>query len=60
MVKERIWVNLLRIIELFTQKMDIKHSKIWVGNKVRDPEKIYYGSRIQGAKRHRIRIRNTD
>jgi hypothetical protein len=38
MVKKRIWANLLRI-ELFTPKMDIKLSKIWVGNKVRDPEK---------------------
>jgi hypothetical protein len=27
---------------------------------IRDPEKTYSGSRIQGTKRHRVRIRNTD
>jgi hypothetical protein len=30
-----------------------------LGSEIRDPEKIYSGSRIQGSKRHRIRIRNT-
>ncbi len=30
-----------------------------LGSGIRDSEKIYYGSRIQGSKRHRIRIRNT-
>jgi hypothetical protein len=39
-----------KIIELFTQKIFTKLSKIWV----RDP-----GSLIQGSKGHRIRIRNT-
>jgi hypothetical protein len=32
-------------------------SKIWVwnpGSEIRDPEKTYSGSRIQGSKRHRI------
>jgi hypothetical protein len=29
------------------------------GSEIRDPEKSYSGSRIQGAKRPRIRIRNT-
>jgi hypothetical protein len=38
-------------------------SGIWdPGSEIRDPEKTYSGSRIQGSKRHRsrIRIRNTD
>ncbi len=30
-----------------------------LGSEIRDPEKIYSGSEIQGSKRHRIRIRNT-
>jgi hypothetical protein len=30
-----------------------------LGSEFRDPEKPYVGSRIQGSKRHRIRIRNT-
>jgi hypothetical protein len=47
MVKKKIWANFQRIIELFTQKIVSKLSKIWVW----DP-----GSeiRIQGSKRHRI------
>jgi hypothetical protein len=39
-----------------------KFSKIWgwdPGSEIRDPEKTYSGSRIQGSKRPRIRIRNT-
>jgi uncharacterized Zn-finger protein len=31
-----------------------------LGSGIRDPEKTYLGSRIQGSKRPRIRIRNTD
>jgi hypothetical protein len=60
---------LLRIIELFTQKIVTKLSKIRVwdpGSEIRDPEKTYSGSRIPdpGVKkapdpRSRIRIRNT-
>jgi hypothetical protein len=41
----------------FTQKIVTKLSKIWVwdpGSEIRDPEKTYSGSRIQGSKRHRI------
>jgi hypothetical protein len=30
LVKKIIWVNLQRILELFTQKIVIKPSKIWV------------------------------
>jgi hypothetical protein len=49
MLKKKIWANFQRIIELFTQKIVTKLSKIWVW----DPGsgKTYSGSRI--------RIRNT-
>jgi hypothetical protein len=40
------------IIELFTQKIVTKLSKIWVWNP--GSEKTYSGSRIQGSKKHRI------
>jgi hypothetical protein len=56
-LKKKMWANFLRIIELFTQKIVKKLSKIWVwdlGSEIRDPEKTYSGSRIQGSKRHRI------
>jgi hypothetical protein len=45
------------MIELFTQKIVTKLSKIWVwdpGSEIRDPEKTYSESRIQGSKRHGI------
>jgi hypothetical protein len=57
MLKKKIWANFQRIIELFTQQIASKLSKIWVwdtGSEIRDPEKTYSGSRIQGSKRHRI------
>ncbi len=66
MLKKKIWVNFQRIIELFTQKIVTKLSKIWVWDpgseiryprsEIRDPEKMYSGSRIptQVSKRHRI------
>jgi hypothetical protein len=55
MLKKKIWANFQRIIELFTQKIVSKISKIWVW----DPGsatlvKTYPGSRIQGPKGHRI------
>jgi hypothetical protein len=56
-VKKKIWANFQRIIELFTQKIVTKLSKICIwdpGSEIRDPEKTYSGSRIQGSKRHRI------
>jgi hypothetical protein len=56
MLKKKIWANFQRIIELFTQKIAMKLSKIWVwdpGSEIRNPE-TYSGSRIQGSKRHRI------
>jgi hypothetical protein len=61
MLKKKIWVNFQRIIELFTQKIVTKLSKIWV----RDPEKTHSGSRIPGVKKapnpgSRIRILNTE
>jgi hypothetical protein len=47
MLKKKIWVNFERItgIELFTQKIVTKLSKIWVWD---------LGSGIQGLKRDRI------
>jgi hypothetical protein len=57
MVKKKIWANFQRIIELFTQKIVTKLSQIWawdLGSGIRDPEKTYSGSWIQGSKRHRI------
>jgi hypothetical protein len=46
--------NFQRISELFTQKIVTKLSKVWVwdpGSEIRDPEKTYSGSRIQGVKK---------
>jgi hypothetical protein len=60
MLEKKIWANFHRSIELFTQKNVAKLSRIWVsdpGSKILDPEKAYSGSRIQGSKRHRTRIR---
>ncbi len=48
-LKKKIWANFQRIIELFTQKIVTKLSKVWVwdpGSEIRDPEKTYSGSRI--------------
>jgi hypothetical protein len=55
--KKKFLANFLRILELFTQKIVTMLSKIWVwdpGSEIRDPEKTFSGSRIQGSKRHRI------
>ncbi len=41
--EKKIWANFQRIIELFTQQIVTKLSKIWI-----------LGSWIQGSKRHRI------
>jgi len=57
MLKKKIWANFQRIVEVFTQKIFNMLSNIWVwdpGSEIRDPEKTYSGSRIQGSKRHRI------
>jgi hypothetical protein len=52
MLKKKICPNFPRIIEVLTQKIITKPSKYGFG--IRDPEKTYSGSRIQGSKRHRI------
>jgi hypothetical protein len=51
-VKKKIWGNLQKIIELSTQKIVIRLSKIYGW----DPgsRKTYSGSRIQGLKRHQL------
>jgi hypothetical protein len=59
MLKNKIFFGPIfrRIIEVFTQKIFTKLSKIWVwdpGSEIRDLEKTYSGSRIQGSKRRRI------
>ncbi len=58
-VKKKIRANLQRILELCTQKLSSSSQKYKLGYEIRDPEKTYSGSRIQGSKRRRIRIRNT-
>jgi hypothetical protein len=57
MLKKNIWASFRRTIELFTQKIVTKLSKMWVWDPrsgIRDPEKNHSGSRIQGSKRHWI------
>jgi hypothetical protein len=58
--RKNIWAYFQRIIELFTQIIVIKFSKIWVwdlGSEIR--KKTYSGSRVQKGTGSRIRIRNT-
>ncbi len=62
-LKKKIWANFQRIIELFTKKVVKKLLKIWSwdpGSEIRDPEKTYSGSRIQGSKSTRSRIPDPD
>jgi hypothetical protein len=69
-LKKKIWANFLRIIELYTQKIVTKLSKIWVwdsGSGIRDPGSGKNLFRIPdpGVKKapdpgSRIRIRNTE
>jgi hypothetical protein len=57
MLKKKIWANFQRIIELFTQKIVSKLSKIWVwdpGSEIWDPGSGKNLFRIPGSKRHRI------
>jgi hypothetical protein len=52
-----IFKELLKNYRTFTKTTVTKLSKIWVWNPetgIRDPEKTYFGSRIQGSKRHKI------
>jgi hypothetical protein len=58
MLKEKIWANFQRIIELFTQKVVTKLSKIWVwdpGSEIQDMGSGKNLLRIQGSKSHQIR-----
>ncbi len=74
MLKKKMWANFHRIIELFTQKIVIKLSKIWVwdpgsgirdpGSEIRDPrsgirKKPIPDPRGRKGTGSRIRIRNT-
>ncbi len=66
MVKKKIWPNFPKIIKVFTQKLSPSPQKYGFGIRdlgseirdprswIRNPEKTYSGSRIQGSKRHRI------
>ncbi len=56
-LKKKNWANFQRIIDLFTQKIVTKLSKIWgwdPGSGIRDPGSGKNLFRIQGSKRHRI------
>jgi hypothetical protein len=69
MLKKKIWPNFPRIIEVFTQKIVTKPSKIWVwdpGSEIWDPGsgKNLFWISDPGVKKapdpgSRIRIRNT-
>jgi hypothetical protein len=66
MLKKNNLANFQRIIELFTQKMSLCSQNYGFGirdprsgiresgSEIRDPEKSYSGSQIQGSKRHRF------
>jgi hypothetical protein len=65
MPKKIIWANFQIIIELFTQKIVNKLSKIWIwdpGSEIWDPEKAIPdpGSRGNKGTGSRIRYRNTE
>jgi hypothetical protein len=63
MLKKKIWADFQRIIELFTQKLIFKLSKIWVwdpGSEIRKNPIPDPGSRGQKGTGSRIRICNTD
>ncbi len=60
-LKKKIWANFQRIIELFTQKIVNKLSKIWIwdpGSGIRKKPIPDPGSRGQKGTGSRIRIRN--
>jgi hypothetical protein len=50
--KKKIWANFQRIIELLPKRLSLSYQKYGFG--IRDPEKTYSGSQIQGSKIHRI------
>ncbi len=54
MLKKKNWANFQRIIELFTQKIVTKLSKIWVwdpGCEIRDPDKNLFRIPDPGVKK---------
>jgi hypothetical protein len=64
MLKKKIWANFQRIIELFTQKIVTKLSKIWVWDPRSGVRKHLFRILDPGVKKapdpgFRIRIRNT-
>jgi hypothetical protein len=59
-LKKKIWANFQRIIELFTKKIVKAHKNMVLGSGIRDAEKIYSGSRIQGSKSTQSRIPDPD
>jgi hypothetical protein len=65
MVKKKIWAHFQRFIELLTQKIVTKLSKIWVlhpGSEIRNPKKPIPDPGFRGQKGtgSRIRISNTE
>jgi hypothetical protein len=57
MLKKKIWANFQRIIELFTQKIVTKLSKVWAldpGSGIREQEKKPIPVPCPGPKRHLI------
>jgi hypothetical protein len=62
MLKKKIWANFRRIIELFTQKIVTKLSKIWVwdmGSGIRKKPIPHPGPGVKKAPDPGSRIRNT-
>ncbi len=58
-LKKKIWANFQRIIESLPKNLSLSSEKYGfeirdLGSEIRDPEKTYSGTRIQGSKRHRI------
>ncbi len=60
MLKKKIWPSFQKIIDFLPKNLSLSSKKYGFG--IRDPQKTYSVSRIrvQGSKRHRIRIHNTD
>ncbi len=59
MLKKKIWQILKKLKNFLPKKLSQSSQKYGLGirdrgSEIRDPEKTYSGSRIQGSKRHRI------
>jgi hypothetical protein len=57
MLKKKIGPIFKELLKFLPKKIFNMLSNVWVwdpGSEIRDPEKTYSGSRIQGSKRHRI------